>query len=227
MTTIQPPLWLTIFLLLIYVLSLHYKLMIGCPYHNTAAPKLPPYQPHPISMTTHPPSTLSNFYNRLPLQLMSHRVARLPDKVHNFLRHFCSWPLEGQQRNKNVFNCCKGLKRWKIRRMCSTIKCSLSPHFLLIFFCCMFCLFLFIDGIKSYALFLCGYECLNHVKNIHDMCEKSIFMFPEIIKNVHFCMISFKNWWLGSISEFYHSKNYEKTLVAMDRYSYVHAYRLF
>jgi hypothetical protein len=55
MTTIQPPLWLTIFLLLIYVLSLHYKLMIGCPYHNTAAPKLPPYQPHPISMTTtHP-----------------------------------------------------------------------------------------------------------------------------------------------------------------------------
>jgi hypothetical protein len=44
------------------------------------------------------------------------------------------------------------------------IKCSLSLHFIFIFFHCLLCLFLFIDGIKSHTLFLCVYECLNHAK---------------------------------------------------------------
>jgi hypothetical protein len=110
----------------------------------------------------------------------------------------------------------------KIRKMCSTIICCLSPHFLLIFFC-MPCLFLLIDGIKLHGLFLCVYESLNHAKNTFMTCTKALFfVFFETITKCTFLYSIIKKLMTWG-ADFYSiiQKIMQKYISYMDRYSYV------
>jgi hypothetical protein len=114
-----------------------------------------------------------------------HRVAGLSDKVRNLLLHFYPGDRMDNREAKMFSSTVKDSRDEKLGEC--VIKCSLSLHFLFIFFCLLF--LFFIDGIKSRTLFLCVYECLNHAKNIHDMDKSSIFVFFEIITKHAFLYI--------------------------------------
>jgi hypothetical protein len=134
MATTQPPSWLIIFCC--SFMSFHY-LIKGWLDIVTIAHWLTSLLPlNSIKLRRQPAHPQTRWTSMATYPHNSHLIASLIflTKCTTSYFTFVPWPKEGQQRINYIFKWCKGIKRWKFRRMCSKIKCFLSPHYLFIFF---------------------------------------------------------------------------------------------